>query len=286
MAKSAIKKVIAIKATPKNDVKQKIENTTSDKENETFEIAEKIAAMGIALNVNLDLSLAELINSATARLNAASVQVALAGIELLSAKANSPHGEFAKYMKAAKISDRQARYSMSIARWLLHLPKDSAVSVLNQNIPPTKLRELARLDPAELLEMEAENGTDLDGLLANTQRDLVDMVQKYKRQSNNLEVQLEQKDFALKNAGGGEAWKERTVTVQRQLSAIHGEVSIRIEDLVLEVENWQPPPASVHGRHINSQSGAVREHFAALARELESARANVETALLKIEKSE
>ena len=57
--------------------------------------------------------------------------------------------------------------------------------------PPTRLRELARLDPAELAALEAEGGTDTEGLLALPHRDLAAMVRKLKREAREAGAALE-----------------------------------------------------------------------------------------------
>ena len=49
---------------------------------------------------------------------------------------------------------------------------------------------LARLDPAELAALEAEGGTDTEGLLALPHRDLAEMVRKLRRETRETRAAL------------------------------------------------------------------------------------------------
>ncbi len=246
------------------------------------EVAETLISLGETVHVDISLSVDELIDRAVQRLNSAAVRIAVAGIELLAAKAKCAHGEFARLCEQSTVSPRQTRYAMSIARWLLVLPKTAQCAVL-RSAQPSKLRELARLDPAELEALEAEQGTDAEGLLALPRRELVAMVNKQKRDSAKQIERLVQLETALADPTSKEAWVEHTDRLHRQMDELSTQAQLRIEEMVETVQRWSTARVTAHGRRVKTYTGRVIQQIDMLDETIATARAACQAAIERIE---
>ena len=231
--------------------------------------AQWLVSLGQDVYVDLDRPVEALLDSASANLNAAATRTAVAGLELLAAKARVPHGAFMALVEARGIQQDTAENAMRIARWLSRIPKSDARRMLRAT--PTHLREIARLDPAELAALEAEGGTDTEGLMALPTRDLAAMVRKHRREARDARAALLDAQAAAAEPQGKAAWNLAADRCHADVAQLAGEIHARLVRLGEAVERFGAAPPAGHARSRRRWTGAIRqivtEVEGALARE-------------------
>ena len=253
-------------------------------EREAREEAEWLFRLGEEVHVDLARPPEDLVDSAARNLNAAAVRMAVAGLELLAARSRTPHGQFMALVEARGIERTRAKRAMRLARWVSRLPKGATLPLLKS--APTKLDALARLDPAELEALEAEGGTDVEGLLALPQRDLAAMVRRLRREKRQMQERLEELGRAAQAPAGKEAWRLESDRTQREAGALAGEIADRAHRLGALVERFAAHPAPVNPRTRRSWAGGVRVLLGHVDEAWGEVRAGVEEALGRIERGE
>ena len=253
-----------------------------DAEAAAREEAQWLVSLGAEIYVDLDRPAEALLDSAAANLNTAATRTAVAGLELLAAKARTPHGQFMTLVEGRGIHERQARRAMSLARWICQQPKRTARSVLAA--PPTRLRELARLDPDELAALEAEGGTDTEGLLALPHRDLAAMVRKHRRGERDAQAALLEAQAAAAAPDGKAAWNLAADRCHAEVAQLAGEIHARLTRLGEAVKRFGALPPAGHGRSRRRWTGAMRQLLAHLEEDFARERAeHIDPALERVE---
>lgn len=240
--------------------------------------AEWLVSLGEEVHVDLARPAEALVDSAAANLNTAATRVAVAGLELLAARSRTPHGQFQALVEARGIRYREAARAMAIARWLTRLPKVTTLSLLRA--APTKLGELARLDPAELEALEAEGETDTEGLLALPQRDLAAMVRRLRREKRAIQERMEAVEAP---PGSKEAWRIEAERVQGEVSGLVGEIAARAHRIEALVTQFRAHPGTANPRTRRKWTGGIRLALGHVDDAWGAVRAGIEGPLERIE---
>lgn len=120
-----------------------------------LEFLEQHAQLATSFGVSLDMLPVDLISSARMALDHAKKLEIVAGIALIKARAELPHGEFCKHVEAHNISRQRANELMAVSHMIALASPEDRKKLLGQ--PKTALIGLARAD-SEVLDAMLESG--------------------------------------------------------------------------------------------------------------------------------
>ncbi|WP_353191983.1 hypothetical protein [Pandoraea pnomenusa] len=126
-------------------------------------------ALADALGVSVVAAPEARVGSAVSKMNSALRLIIEAGLELLSVRAECPHGKFEELLADRGIPSQRASEAMTYARFAASLSPDDRDRVIE--MPKSKVLELAKADP-EVLQDLFEDDAKFDELTALSVRDL------------------------------------------------------------------------------------------------------------------